>query len=182
MLAGHALQIAAAQGVAEASALEHAKTMTDADKGVNRSAIRHALSVAEDTNTADRWRAASDLAGYAVELERTSRILRFRLWGTWQMALALRFRADLHAVFRMLDGGPPWAVLSDMRLFPAQSDEVAEVLGHLMEEAARHGMRKSAGICESRVTAMQVNRVASTTRATFSVHADEASAWRWLRK
>ncbi len=119
-------------------------------------------------------------AGFEVRLDRQERLIRMRLWGHWSAATCQHFCETMVRFAGELQHGPRWAMLTDSREFPAQTQEVTRMRQEAMVKLARMGCAKLAAIAHQPVYAMQLRRIADPSGLAGAVFADEASALAWL--
>jgi hypothetical protein len=122
----------------------------------------------------------TEQSGYELEIDPSSRVLRLRCWGVWDIALAEGYRAAMHESFSVLRG-KPWYVLGNITNFPPQSEAVARVHGALMAKASTLGMKRACNVVSSSLTQLQIRRISEASRLPeFAFFKDEQTALKWL--
>jgi hypothetical protein len=126
-------------------------------------------------------RGGSDRAGYEVSPEPAARLLVLRLWGLWDMTIALAFRADVLRAYDALEGAP-WVALSLSQQNPPQKPEVQAVHTEMMGTGVRRGLRRVAVIVSSALSQMQIRRLFEESGGNPNVQffQDEAEGRAWL--
>lgn len=118
-------------------------------------------------------------AGFDVTVDRSARILRLRMWGLWDEALAERFRSGTLKCASTLTGAP-WAILADASQFVAQSAVVTQKRKEVMVKAIPMGCTKIAAIVGQAVHRMQFTRIANESHVSSAVFKDEVTAVAWI--
>ena len=127
-----------------------------------------------------RRRGGDTERGFEIVPNSKRRVVGVKLWGMWDVPLALLYRDAVLQTFTEM-GTSPWSVLLDARLFPAQSDEVSRIRVELISAGSMAGMVRIASIVGTAVTRLQTNRVAEEGRVReFRFFDDEEEALEWL--
>jgi len=127
------------------------------------------------------WRGGNEQSGFSVSYDAQTRILYFRMWGTWDEPLAVKYRDAVMMVMRPLTPERQSFVLADLTRYPTQKPAVQKYHAELMSRSAGHGIYRSANLVAATLTSMQIRRLSQESGvAEFSFFQDEQKAITWL--
>lgn len=120
--------------------------------------------------------------GYKIDLDRTRHILKFRLWGIWDVPLAQQFEREIKSKILEMEQLAPqgWHTLVDLSEFPPQFEEVQDATKAVMQFELDHGMQKGATVLAKTMTKLQISRLARQVGedpGSFFQSEDEAIRW-----
>ena len=111
---------------------------------------------------------------HTIRFDPSTRILHLRLSGHWTLAEFQAFRSDFLKAAQDNAAGGSFAVLSDTRDFPVQSQQVAEAFGQFTQAGANSDLVVATAIIVASVlNKMQAERtMAGPTLAVFTQEAE----------
>lgn len=118
--------------------------------------------------------------GYEVCVDRTLRLMHWRVWGFWQLPLGESFRNATIAGMQVMAAGGPWFLLADIRDYPPQHEAVQRCHAEVMSAAAKLKLVRAANQVESAHSNMQLRRLYSESGLEFGFFIDESEALAWL--
>jgi hypothetical protein len=125
-------------------------------------------------------RAGDEVNGYEVWVELEPAVLRMRLWGAWDGALATSYERSLDERYPLFEGRP-YGVICDLRASPIQTPQVAEIRGRCIRKATAAGMSSCAYVVTRMLSRMQMRRLALASGCPrVEAFEDEAAARAWL--
>jgi hypothetical protein len=126
-------------------------------------------------------KAGDEKKGYTIDFTSIPQVLKLKVWGMWDEALAEKYKVDMLAAYPHFEG-KTWFVLADISQFPPQKAAVQQAHGEMMGKAVQAGMIKAASLVESSLNKMQINRIAHESgMSELAFHTTEQSALEWLR-
>jgi hypothetical protein len=126
-----------------------------------------------------RGQGGDERGGFEIAVSRAERVVRARLWGTWNFGVARDFGATI-VDFGQEFADRPWAIIADAKQFPASSSEVARVRQEAMAKVRRLGCEKIAALVSSVGYSMQFMQITKESHVGGAVFVDEKSALGWI--
>jgi hypothetical protein len=125
---------------------------------------------------------ANNERGFQIDLDQARAIVKIRIWGVWNRALAEQYTQTLTAYFEQIKASQrQWRVLIDVSRYPLQLPEIQAVISQGVSRLQAYTTRKRAILVNGAITQFRPpDFMRGAGLRIYSYFRSEDDAIRWL--